>query len=111
MARLVLQRDLDRLRSGLELPSYDKYIGAVYKRPATLLDYFENPVVFVSEYTATRERAKGFLATHYEDIKILLEEGELCKGLDTFCMDFSHMDEKFKKSVQFIWIPLRKVTI
>ena len=85
--------DAERLKSGLELSSYDKYIGAVYEQPATLLDYFDKPLIFVSEYVAVRERARGFLATHHEDIKILLEEGELCKGFDTFCMDFSRMND------------------
>lgn len=97
-AEAAFRRDLDRIRSGLELPSYDKYIGAVYEKPATLLEYFENPVVFVSEYTAVKERARGYLTTHYEDVKILLEEGELRKGFDTFCVDFSRMNETLQKS-------------
>ncbi len=94
----LLLREAERLRAGLELSSYDKYIGAVYSKPATLLDYFETPLVFVSEYTAVKERARGFLTTHYEDIKILLEEGELCKGYDTFCVDFPQMNEILQKS-------------
>lgn len=92
-AARMFRHDLERLRSGLELPSYDKYIGAVYEKPATLLDYFKEPVVFVSEYTSVKERARGFLTSHQEDIKILLEEGELCKGFDTFCVDFTLMNE------------------
>lgn len=92
------RRDLERLRSGLELPSYDKYIGAVYEKPATLLDYFDDPVIFVSEYTAVKERGRGFLTSHYEDIKILLEEGELCKGYDTFCVDFPQMNETLQQA-------------
>lgn len=98
LAEAALKRDADRLSAGLELSSYDKYIGMVYKKPATLLDYFKNPVIFVSEYTAVKERARGFLTTHYEDVKILLEEGELCKGCDTFCVEFGRMNEILQNS-------------
>lgn len=97
LSRLRFQKDVERIRSGLELSSYDKYIGVVYEKPATLLDYLEDSVIFVSEYTAVKERARGFLTTHREDIKLLLEEGELCKGFDNFCMDFSLLNDTIQQ--------------
>jgi transcription-repair coupling factor (superfamily II helicase) len=83
-----LQKDLDRLGAGGELYSTDKYLPLAYSRCATLLDYCEDQMVFVSEYVAVKERAKAFSWQMEEDVKTLFEEGELCKGLDCYHREF-----------------------
>ncbi len=94
-----LLRDVERLESGEELLSVDKYLPLAYDRAATILDYYaeEESLLFVSEYVAQKERARSFSWQYQEDIKILFEEGELCKGLDHYCEEFSYFQHRCEK--------------
>ncbi|MEG0615228.1 MAG: transcription-repair coupling factor, partial [Oscillospiraceae bacterium] len=87
LVRENLAKDLDKLESGLSLANIDKFLPLAYERPSTLFDYSDG-IVCVSEFHNISEKAKTFLSQHNEDVKILLEDGELCKGLDGFCLDF-----------------------
>ena len=82
-AKAILQKDLDRIESGLELDSYDKYFPLT-GRFTTLLDYFQDAAVFFSEYTDMKETLRAQCVQFQEDMKVLLEEGQLCKGLDSY---------------------------
>lgn len=82
-AKAILQKDLDRIESGLELDSYDKYFPLT-GRFTTLLDYFQDAAVFFSEYTDMKETLRAQWVQFQEDMKVLLEEGQLCKGLDSY---------------------------
>lgn len=96
-AKEKLQADLNRLQSELELYSADKYLPLAYEKPATILDYYtEDACLFISEYVSLKERAKAYLWQHQEDLKVLFEDGELCKGLDSFCEDFAPTQQRFE---------------
>lgn len=84
-----LDKDLEALRSGLELSSLDRYIPALYDRPETICDYFKDGIVVISEYAQSRERARGMLRQLSEDMGILLEEGILFSALNRFFLDWS----------------------
>lgn len=91
-----LAKDIEKLQTGISLANIDKYFPLAYETPATLFDYAKGMVCF-SELRNVAEKAKTFLAQHNEDIKILLEECELCKGLDSYCLEFPellHLAEK-----------------
>lgn len=94
-AKEKLDADLQRLESKVELHSLDKYLPLAYEHPATLLDYFHHAPLFISEYVSMKERAKSFFWQYSEDLKVLFEEGELCKGLDQYCEDFPHVQRRF----------------
>ena len=97
LIRENLFRDIDRLESGVTLANIDKYLPLAYEIPSTIFEYTNGTVCF-SEFRNIAEKAKAFLSQHNEDIKILLEDGELCKGLDGFCMDFPellHRSDKY----------------
>ncbi len=83
-AKATYSRDLERLKSGISLNSLDKYLTLAYETPATIFDYFDEPIVFVSEYSSIKERSKTYLWQGQEDIKQLLEDGEITKGLINF---------------------------
>ena len=78
------------MNSGLNVGSTDKYIPVAYDAPATIFDYFDRgrSVVVLSELANIREKARAVISQHIEDVKILLEEGELCKGLDGYFRDY-----------------------
>lgn len=81
-----LFKDIERLRGGRLPASMDKYIPLIYDTPATLFDYCGDSLLFVSEIGKIRERSRTFHWQLQEDIKGLMEEGELCKGLTAFAM-------------------------
>jgi len=89
LAKSRLARDVDKLNTGLTLGSIDKYLPLAYETPATIFDYLDKKesVVAFSEHHNIAERMKSILLQHNEDIKILLEEGDLCKGLSGYLLE------------------------
>ncbi len=83
--------DIEKIENNLEISNIDKYFPIIYDKKYKLFDYFDDAIIFVDEYNDLKERASNYLWQHYEDIKILFEEGELYKGLDDFCIDFSKL--------------------
>jgi transcription-repair coupling factor (superfamily II helicase) len=96
LAKGSLLRDAEKLENGMSFANIDKYISLAYENPATVFDYVGG-LVCISEYRNAAEKARAFLSQHNEDIKILLESGELCKGLEGYCIEFSeflHLAQK-----------------
>ena len=86
-ARENLLADADRLRGGSMPGSLDKYIPLIYEQPATLFDYAQGALLFVSEWNKVRERVRTAHWQLQEDIRSLLEQGQLCRGLSDYMMD------------------------
>lgn len=86
LVREHLGADVHRLRSGEILLHSHKYYPLVYGSPSTVFDYMGGTVVF-SDYSDVMENAAGVTSRSNEDIKILMEDGQLCKGLDGFCLE------------------------
>ncbi|MDD2418350.1 MAG: transcription-repair coupling factor [Oscillospiraceae bacterium] len=91
-ARELLLADAQRLQGGGRPASFDKYIELIYKKPATLFDYAEHGgsddvMLFVSETARINERLRTAAWQLEEDIKSLLAEGQLCRGLTDFALD------------------------
>ena len=100
--RANLAKDIDRINTGLSLGNIDKYLPLAYEKPATIFDYLdkEHSIVIFSEYHNGIERSKSIISQHTEDIKILLEAGELCKGLDGYLIEFGELSSKSDKFMQ-----------
>lgn len=81
-----LGRDIDRLRGGSLPASLDKYIPLIYDTPACFFDYCGDSLLFVSEINKIKERARTFHWQLQEDVKGLMEEGELCRALTEFAL-------------------------
>ncbi len=79
--RAQLYPDVEMLRTGRLPAAMDKYIPLIYPQPACIFDYCEDCLVFASEIGKIRERSRTFHWQLQEDIKGLIQEGALCKGL------------------------------
>ncbi|MCM1164613.1 MAG: transcription-repair coupling factor [Lachnospiraceae bacterium] len=79
-----LSEDVKKLRNGVELRGTDRFFPLCYENEATVFDYAER--VFVCENAAVRESFRGAALQHAEDLKILVDEGRICKGLDRFML-------------------------
>lgn len=93
-----LYQDIDRLKSGVKLNSADKYLPLAYGPAATVFDYADDgALLFVCESANIKERAANCVKLLHEEIKALLEEGTLCKGLDDFCLSTADLFRQYEK--------------
>ncbi len=92
--REKLYADIDRLRDGLKVGSADKYMPLIYS-PATIFDYAENYLFFAFETGGIKEKINASQKLLLEDIKMCVEDGILCKGLDKFALTFNELVEKY----------------
>jgi transcription-repair coupling factor (superfamily II helicase) len=94
-AAASFQRDIERLKAGIKLPSADRYLPLCYKKPGTLFDYAGGALLFVSDPTRVRERAKNTLWQHGADLETLFEDGALCRGLDKYYLEMPDFGAAF----------------
>lgn len=90
----ALHKQLEALRAQPELCSSDKYLPIAYDNPGTLLDYFDDCIIFCSEYNECRTRYRGSSWQLEEDIAQMLEEGEIVSGMDTFSLEPAEAEQK-----------------
>lgn len=86
LIRQHLGADARRLRAGEILAHGMKYYPLVYGEPTTVFDYIDGAVIF-SDYSGILDSASGITSRYNEDIKILMEDGQLCKGLEGYCLE------------------------
>lgn len=98
LIREHLGADVRRLRGGEILPHAVKYYPLVYGAPSTVLDYIDGTVVF-SDYSAVMDAAAGISSRFSEDMKLLIEDGQLCKGLYDVILDLTQLQAIFEKRV------------
>ncbi|MGN0677981.1 MAG: transcription-repair coupling factor, partial [Ruminococcus sp.] len=94
-----LENDIIRLESGEILSNIQKYYPLIYKTPSTVFDYIDENVFF-SEYSEILEISSSVTAQYNEDVKILLEEGQLCKGLDGYYLELPQIHNIADKYIQ-----------
>lgn len=94
LVRSNLAKDADNASNGVSLANIDKYLPLAYDKPALIFDYLkpDSPVLFC-EFHSCCEKAKAIQSQFNEDVKILLEEGELCRGLDGYIAEFESISE------------------
>lgn len=110
-AREMLQKDIDRLKNGVSLSSADKYLPLAYEENATILSYADSLLLIVCESAGVKEKANTAIKLQNEDIKYLLEDGELCRGLDEFTMTFPELTREYEKRILFFSTILRAVRL
>lgn len=78
--KAMLTADADKLDGGLSLQNYDKYFMLMYEQPATLFDYGFDVTVFC-ETGAMLENMRNSQLRFAEDVKLMLDDGTLCRQL------------------------------
>ncbi|MDE5946268.1 MAG: transcription-repair coupling factor [Oscillospiraceae bacterium] len=91
-----LENDIIRLESGENLANIQKYYPLIYDKIFTIFDYIDKNI-FISEYSEILEISSSVILQHNEDVKILLEEGQLCKGLDGYYMELPQIQNIMEK--------------
>ncbi len=90
------EKDIISLENGIMPRSMDKYINICYEQKATLLDYMDSPIIFLDDWTAVKESYTNTLHQNRQEIRSLMEEGLLSKGMDEFFASMQYLIEKGK---------------
>ena len=94
-AREKLYADCDKLEQGISLHCNDKYLPLAYDSRG-IFDYFEG-ILFVCESAKVKEKTNNAQKLLNEEIKWLLDDGVLCKGIDKFTLDFDELTAEYEK--------------
>ncbi|MCI1966058.1 MAG: transcription-repair coupling factor [Oscillospiraceae bacterium] len=97
-AKSILHEQAGKLQDGVRLGCADKFFPLLYKEKATLFSYLtEEMLLFVSEPVKLRERMHSTLWQWGEDLKDLLADGTLCRGLDSYSEDWTSALTAFER--------------
>ena len=81
----TLNEDRERFQAGAAFPAADRYLALIYPQMATAADYLpEDAVVLFCESPRVAERAKHYLWRLEEDVKTLLEGGQVSGELAVY---------------------------
>ena len=94
-AREKLYADCDKLEQGVSLHCNDKYLPLAYDSRG-IFDYLEG-ILFVCESAKVKEKTTNAQKLLNEEIKWLLDDGVLCKGIDKFALDFDDLTAEYEK--------------
>ena len=81
--------ELAQLDGGLIPINMDKYLAIRYPEPATLLEYFEDPLLVLEEPASVREAQRATTYRRGEELTTLLNDGVLASGLDALYAEAS----------------------
>ena len=92
--------DIEKLRQGIFIENSDKYINLICPEYSSLFDYTDG-VVFFNEYSQIAGRVKGIEGQYSEDVRIMLEDGEMIRSLCSQYMDFQKLMDDIKDRNRF----------
>ncbi|MBR0509101.1 MAG: transcription-repair coupling factor [Clostridia bacterium] len=96
-ARQNLDRDADLLESGVIPGAMDKYMPVVYREMTTVFDYLPDAFLVVCDSAAVKEHAVGAAKLMNEEIREAFLDGALCRGLETFGIDFAALTALYEE--------------
>ncbi len=99
LAREKLYADADHIDAGVMPVHLDKYAPLLRENVSMIYDYGMRIVCF-SEYGAMMDAQRGLMAQYQEDVKLLLEDGSLCRGLEGYYQNpaevYAQLDSFFR---------------
>ena len=95
--RESLYSDAENIRSAVKSIAQDRYLNLAYENCDTIFDYCEDCLLFAAESHNIKERAATVTKMLNEDIKMMFEDGVLCKGLDTYSLKWNQIVSHYEK--------------
>lgn len=93
----VCRGELEKLESGRELLSIDKYISFIYPQKKCLTDYFSpESTVFVQDYNGVVDRLHSYVFRENESFLKILEDGVVDPGYSRHYADENFFSEYIK---------------
>lgn len=87
----TLSEDVSKLENSIRLSCLDRYLSLAYEKPETVFDYAKDCLLFVSESSSVKLKAESSTKLLLEDVKAMVEDGFLTKGLDRFMLTVSDL--------------------
>ena len=82
------------LKTGLNFPAADRYLGLIYPKPGTALDYLpEDALIVVIDHGRVGERSKNYSWQLEQDVETMLENGTLHPSIAKFALSLGEMFE------------------
>ncbi|MCQ2417559.1 MAG: transcription-repair coupling factor [Oscillospiraceae bacterium] len=81
-----MSADAEKLDSGLSLQNIDMYFSLLYDQPASIFDYFDGAVA-LCETGGLMDALQSLQSRYTEDVKLMLENGSLCRQLADYFLD------------------------
>ncbi len=94
----AMKHDIKLLGSEIMPVSMDKYLHIRYKKAGILSEYFEEPIIFLNDFSSIQDAVKAFDVRFAAEIETLLEEGVLCKQLMGFYENYGSFLNRTGKS-------------
>ena len=95
-AREQLLDDIEKLSTGLNPTSFDKYLPLCYDKKECLFDYANDSLLFVCDSSQVNEYTKNSEKLHHEEMKSLFSDGILCPGLSEYYLPFEKIPEIYE---------------
>ncbi len=96
-AREKLYDDCEKLKQGISLRCNDKYLSLAYDSTG-VFDYLGESFLFVFESAKVKEKVNNHNKLMNEEIKWLVDDGNLCKGIDKFMLNFDELCIQYEKN-------------
>lgn len=93
----AVEKDINTLKNDMMPQAMDKYISMCYQKQSTLFDFLENPIVFIDDFSASKESYEQTLWHNGQDMESLLADGILAKGMTDFYAPYSYITDMAKK--------------
>ena len=88
----TLEHDSEAIAQGRTFPAIDRYLALIYPEIATMADYLPTDACLIfSECPRVADRAKTYQWQLEEDIKLLMEQGELDGSCAELALTFPHL--------------------
>ncbi len=87
-----VREDMEKLRGGAEVSCLQRYYPLCYSEPESVFDYAKT--LIVCESFASAENARSAAAAHSADMRLLTEDGILCRGLDKYMLTAGEYNER-----------------
>jgi transcription-repair coupling factor (superfamily II helicase) len=95
-ARERLLSDCDKLKQGVSLHCNDKYLDLAYDSNG-LFDYLEG-MLFICESARVKEKCLAQNKLMGEELKWMLDDGVICKGIDKYMLSFDELCSVYEKN-------------
>lgn len=91
--------DIDNIKNGILADSIDKYIPIIFQHRNNIIDYIDDPVIFIVDYNGVINASKSVWWQYLQDVESLLEDRILTKDFGSHILYWDEIKRKFEKCI------------
>ncbi len=94
-----ITNDIDNVKNGIVEDNIDKYIPIILKNRNNIIDYIDEPIIFIMNYSGVINESKSVLWHYLQDVESLVEEKILTKDFGSHILHWDEIKQKFEKYI------------